>query len=77
MSASAEAAVTGRLYEARQARQLLSNARTSERDATVTFVDEALLSHWTWERIGTSLGITATAARRYYQRNRRNTHGGA
>lgn len=77
MSASAEVMVVTALHMAKDARKRLATAKTTERDAVVRFVDEALQSHWTWDRIGTSLGVTATAARRYYQRNRRKTHGGA
>lgn len=71
MSAQAEQALIRALHHARARRDDLTAAQRAERDATVGFIDEALNSRWSWERIGEALGISGTGARRYYSRNRR------
>lgn len=76
MSARAESELQTALYHARARRIELEAAVRAEREATVGFVDEALNSGWSWERIGTALGITGTGARRYYARNRRKVRAG-
>ncbi len=77
MSASAEAALMSAGVAACRARAAVAKATAAEREAVVAFVDEAKLSHWTWDQMGSTLGVSPTAVRRYYERNRRNTHGGA
>lgn len=74
MSAGAETVVNHALGNALGYRDTLEVAQGNERLATVTFMDAALANGWNWTRIGGALGITATGARRYYQRNRRSTH---
>lgn len=76
MSAQAEQTLMTALYHARARRLDLARVQSEERDATVRFIDEALSSRWSWDRIGTALGISGTGARRYYSRNRRRVRGG-
>lgn len=71
MSASAEAALTRAMHDALEAREGARRHLVWERRATIRFMDEALHNHWSWPKIGEALGITDTAARRYYERNRR------
>ncbi len=71
MSAAAERHIALCLHSAREARVVHGRAESRERLAVVTFIDEALRQQWSWSRIGEALGVTDTAARRYYQRNRR------
>lgn len=59
------------LENARDARANLVSAQERERWLVVAFMDEALRHYWSWERIGESLGVSGTGARRYYVRNRR------
>lgn len=77
MSAQAETELQTALYTARARRIDLGMAARAEREATVAFIDEALNSRWSWDRIGEALGISGTGARRYYGRNRRRVRGGA
>lgn len=74
MSARAEQEVQSALREARARRHDLRFAVEEERKATVRFMDEAVSSRWSWDRIGTALGISGTGANRYYRRNRRRVH---
>lgn len=71
MSASAESTLNGSLHRAKAKRIDLAVAERAEREATIAFMDEARASHWGWGGIGTALGISGNAARRYYERNRR------
>lgn len=61
---------------ARDVRREVRQRQHEERHAVVCFIDAALEAGWVWDRIGKELDITSTAARRYYDRNRRRTHGG-
>lgn len=71
MSVSAEQALRSSLHEATRQRARLREREREEREATIRFMDEALHNHWSWSKVGEALGVTDTAARRYYQRNRR------
>lgn len=71
MSAAAEQTLFASLADARRYREYLRVAKDAERIATIQFMNEALLQRWAWPRIGDALGISATAARRYYERNKR------
>lgn len=71
MSAGAESAVVSRLYAAKARRVDLRVAERREREATIAFMDAALAMRMSWEHIGQALGVSGTAARRYYARNRR------
>lgn len=70
MSAQVQAELNQAHDEAVAARVAKRRAQARERQATVAFVEEALSERWSWERIGRGLGISATAARNYYNRNR-------
>lgn len=61
---------------AQHARRGLRDAQADERLAVVTYVDEALSAGWPWDRIAAELDVSPTAIRRYYDRNKRRTHGG-
>jgi hypothetical protein len=65
------------LMDARHKRGAQVIAETNAREATIRFMDSALLALWGWDTIGRELNITATAARRYYNRNRRLMRPGA
>jgi len=71
MSAAAETELNVALRRAKDFRGALEVAERHERTATVSFMDEARASGWSWERIGIELSISGNAARRYYARNRR------
>jgi hypothetical protein len=75
MSVDAEFRVRRTLIEALSAKEAVRAAQEHERKRVVMFVDEALASHWSWPQIGRSLGVSATGARRYYERNRRKVRG--
>jgi hypothetical protein len=60
--------------EAVVARGYAESYERMAREATIEFMDLALEAHWSWETIGRRLAISGTAARRYYQRNRRKVH---
>lgn len=53
------------------ARTDLTMAQDRERDLTVAFMRRARQEKWSWTRIGVALGVTATAARRHFNRNER------
>lgn len=77
MAASVEMTLNSTLHLALTRRQALQRTILSEREATIAFMDAALHSHWSWESIGRALEISGTAARRYYERNRRKVRSGA
>lgn len=76
MTVEAERRAMAASEPARRARRELAAAEVKARGAVVSFVDAALEAGWTWDRIAGELGISSTAVRRYYRRNRRRTHGG-
>lgn len=76
MTVESERTAMAASVTARRARSELEAAEVRARDAVIAFVDAALTAGWTWDRIAAELGISSTAVRRYYQRNRRRTHGG-
>lgn len=57
------------LERARRVRERLQNATCEEREFTIAFMRCARTARWSWRKIGASLGVTETAARRYYGRN--------
>lgn len=71
MSAATEMSIRAALEDSLAARGRLQSAQEAERLRTIEFMDEALAAHWGWKGIGRALGVTDTAARRYYERNRR------
>lgn len=70
MTAMAQAMLNETHDRARAARTAAAAARERERVETIAFMEEALHHHWSWERIGKGIGVSATAARNYYNRNR-------
>lgn len=77
MSAGTEQALKGAEALAQTTRMLAEKAEREAMNATIDFMDLAVTARWSWERIGRALGISGTAARRYYDRNRRRTHNGS
>lgn len=75
MAASVESEVFSALHAATGARRSLRSAQQNERRAVVMFIDRARAACWSWTRIGEALGISEVAARRYYERNRKNMRG--
>jgi hypothetical protein len=71
VAASTETLLLDRLEAVLRWRRDNHANEAAERNATVYFMDTARESHWSWEKIGRSIGITGTAARRFYERNRR------
>jgi len=71
VAASTEALLHEHLTNVRYWRRKNEQNEVAERNATVYFIDAAREAHWSWETIGKSIGITGTAARRFYQRNKR------
>lgn len=69
MSAASEMALNGALAAALTARTQRVTAEMGERGATIRFMREAKRNHWSWDMIGKALSISATAARRYFERN--------
>lgn len=55
--------------DAQAKRASLERAQREEREAVVALIREALLCHWSWRKIASCLGVSDTAARRYYERN--------
>lgn len=76
MTVDAERRAMAASETARRARANLAAVERQTRDVVIDFVDDALAAGWTWDRVAGALGISATAIRRYYRRNRRRTHGG-
>lgn len=70
MSAEAKTTLMLLLAGAQTARAARVTAETHEREAVVKFMDEAMRQHLSWDNVGSMLGISGTAARRYYARNR-------
>jgi len=76
MTASTEQAALTALHLAKASRLIAKASTLAEREATVKFMDAARDDAWRWDRIGRELGVTSTAARRYYERNRGKLHNG-
>lgn len=71
MTALAEQAIMSAMQRAKGKKLELDGATEREREATVEYMRLALDAGWSWTRIGQGLGISATGARRYYNRNHR------
>lgn len=76
MTASTEQAALKALHIAKAYRGGAENAAAAAVVATVLYIDAARDDAWRWDRIGRELGVTSTAARRYYERNRGKLHNG-
>jgi hypothetical protein len=50
--------------------------RDRERSRIVDYIDAAIKDGWTWQRIGEELGIGASTARDYHDRNKRKVRPG-
>jgi hypothetical protein len=59
------------------ARLGLASAEANARWETVAYIDVALRHHLSWDKIAVPLKVSATAARRYYDRNRKHVHNGS
>lgn len=70
MAASLEAEALSSLKAARGARAILTAAQRDHEDAYLRFIRDSLSAGWSFYRIADAIGLSDTAVRRYWQRNR-------